>query len=491
MSDSVFVEHNKISNVAISPSTDSSEDNSTKYNGTFDNSKTADIVQDVSWSFSSDPQLKEKYDKVLDIAKKRRVKIKKLENTIIELKSKNEKLSLDHKSTAIPAESPQIADSGISESTNSTKKTFNFKLVALRAFIFVPAVLVFIYTIFFYDSMYVATSTFTIKSNGNEKVNDLASQVSFFGGSDNKELYTASAYVLSLDMFYELDTNLNLIDHYSTHDIVSSLPEKPTQSEIEDYWKNVIEVKVDTESELMQLKVRSYSPEFSQKLSQAILSELDIFINKMNDKITQDSISLASIEVEKAKQDIETISERIRKFRDQNTFIDPSSEATNLLSIISNLENIITQSKAELAQKRAYLREDSVDVISLKNKISSLEQEVSSLRSRIAQNNVGVSSDNGSLGNVLSRTLSEFEQLNLEYQFAQKVLEAALNNLEITRQHSLSKSKYLVTIDNPKLPDEALWPRPFFATIITFVVTIFLLSAVSLLISAIKEHLGI
>ncbi|WP_274968195.1 hypothetical protein, partial [Succinimonas amylolytica] len=460
-------------------------------NNMFDKSNTTDLTRDGSSSLLGDSKLKEKYVKILDIAKRRRVKIRKLENLIIELKSERDKLSVAHKSDATTTEEPQIVDPGILKSANSMKKPFNYKLAALLAFIFMPAVLVFLYTIFFYDSMYIASSTFTIKSNGNEKVNELASQVSFFGGGDNKELYTASAYVLSLDMFYELDANLNLIEHYSTHDIVSSLSENPTQSEIENYWKSVIEVKVDTESELMQLQVRSYSPEFSQKLSQAILSELDIFINKMNDKITQDSIKLASIEVEKAKQDIETISERIRKFRDQNTFIDPSSEATNLLSIISNLENIITQSKAELAQKRAYLREDSVDVISLKNKISSLEQEVSSLRSRIARNNVGVSSDNGSLGTVLSRTLSEFEQLNLEYQFAQKVLAAALNNLETTRQHSLSKSKYLVTIDNPKVPDEALWPRPFFATIITFVVTIFLLSAVSLLISAIKEHLGI
>ena len=80
---------------------------------------------------------------------------------------------------------------------------------------------------------------------------------------------------------------------------------------------------------------------------------------------------------------------------------------------------------------------------------------------------------------------------DIEYQFAQKILEAALNNLDATRQLSLSKSKYLVTIDNPKIPDESLWPRPFVATMVTFVVTLFLLSAVSLLISAIKEHMGI
>lgn len=131
------------------------------------------------------------------------------------------------------------------------------------------------------------------------------------------------------------------------------------------------------------------------------------------------------------------------------------------------------------------------DIISLKNKISSLEQEVSSLRSRIAENQRVPGTEKDSFGHTLTRTMSQFEQLNIEYQFAQKVLEAALNNLETTRQVSLNKSKYLITIDNPKIPDESLWSRPFLATIVTFVVTLFSLSAISLLISAIKEHLGI
>ena len=381
------------------------------------------------------------------------------------------------------------------EESSSQKTSLNFKYIALMLVIFLPALLVLLYTLFFYDSMYVATSTFTIKSNAADKTSEVSSSIGgiggMFGGAGNKDLFTAMAYIQSLDMFYALDKKISLTNHYTTHDIVSSLAKDATQSEIEDYWKNVIEVKIDSESELMQLEVRSYSPEYSQKLSQGILSELDNFINNMNDRMTQDSIRLASIEVDKAKKDVEVISDKIRQFRDQNTFIDPTSEASNLLSIINNLENLITQAKAELAQKRAYLREDSVDIVSLKNKISSLEQEVSSLRSRIAQNQGASGADKDSFGHTLTRTLSQFEQLNIEYQFAQKVLEAALNNLETTRQMSLNKSKYLVTIDNPKIPDESLWPRPFLATIVTFIVTLFLLSAVSLLISAIKEHLGI
>ena len=437
--------------------------------------------------------LSDKLRKTLDVAYKRRMKIEQLEKTILELKAEKARDTAENQTPrpSAPAEAA-AGDDDVPDKASGAKNKVNYKLVALFAVIILPALLVFFYTAFFYDSMYISSATFTIKSNSTEKGSDGASPMSFLGGAGNSDISTATAYIQSLDMFYALDSKLKLQDHFSSHDIVSSLSKEPTQSDIQDYWKSMVNVNIDTESALMQLEVKAYSPEFAQKLTQGILDELDSFINKMNERMTQDSIRLASVEVEKAKKDIEDISDKMRQFRDQHTFIDPASEASNLLSIISNLENLITQAKAELAQKRAYLREDSVDIVSLKTKIASLEQEVTSLRSRIAMN-AGEAQGNGQkvLGNVLTRSLGEYEQLNIEYQFAQKILEAALNNLDATRQLSLSKSKYLVTIDNPKIPDESLWPRPFIATIVTFVVTLFLLSAVSLLISAIKEHMGI
>ncbi len=489
-----FSSLNKTPASASADSPDEFSDKPSKSSQAADITQSADAADDdhLVSPVNAMADLSDKLRKTLDVAYKRRLKIEQLEKTILELKAEKARDTAENQTPRQTDEAEASEGDDVTDKASAPKTKVNYMLIALFAVIFLPAVLVFFYTAFFYDSMYISSATFTIKSNSAEKGSESASPMGFLGGLGNSDISTASAYIQSLDMFFALDKKLKLQDHFSSHDIVSSLSKEPTQSDIQDYWKSMVEVNVDTDSALMQLEVKAYSPEFSQKLTQGILEELDLFINRMNEKMTQDSIKLASVEVEKAKKDIEEISEKMRKFRDQNTFIDPASEASNLLSIISNLENLITQAKAELAQKRAYLREDSVDIVSLKTKIASLEQEVTSLRSRIALN-VSESQGNGqkALGNVLTRTLSEFEQLNIEYQFAQKILEAALNNLDTTRQLSLSKSKYLVTIDNPKIPDESLWPRPFIATIVTFVVTLFLLSAVSLLISAIKEHLGI
>lgn len=374
-------------------------------------------------------------------------------------------------------------------------RTQIIKNVIIFGVMLLPSIVVFIYTSLFYDPMYISTSTFTIKSSSTEKVLDF-SPARMLSGNANKDLYVASAYIKSLDLFLALDKEFNLKKHFSEHDIISSLPVSPTLSEIENYWDDVVEVKLDSESELLSLSVKTYDPKFSKNISDAILLKLDELVNTMNAKAVSDAIKLASYEVEKAKDKVKEIAEEIRVFRNNHTFIDPATEAQNILSIINNLENNVTQAKAELSQKLSYLRPDAIEVVTLKSKIASLEDEIRALRKKIALPDAEqkdqpnrISSSN--INTILSESLGEYEKLNIEYQFAQKVLESALSNLEATSQISLSKSKYLVKIDEPKIPDESLWPRPILASIITLILTIFSLAGISLLVSAIREHLGI
>ena len=195
-------------------------------------SKDSGQKKDSKNSQDDDPGLHEKYRTALDIAYKRRLKIQQLEDKILEMRSELDK--------AAAASQEQGNDAGESLTAEGTEEStsLNFKYIALMLVIFLPALLVLLYTLFFYDSMYVATSTFTIKSNAADKTSEVSSSIGgiggMFGGAGNKDLFTAMAYIQSLDMFYALDKKISLTNHYTTHDIVSSLAKDATQSEIED-----------------------------------------------------------------------------------------------------------------------------------------------------------------------------------------------------------------------------------------------------------------
>lgn len=348
--------------------------------------------------------------------------------------------------------------------------------------IFFPALLVLVYSLIFCNSMYISESEFVINSNSTEKVLSISPQ-SILNNAVNNDIYIAIAYIKSMNMFNIIDQRLDLKSHFQSGDIVSSLSSNATLKEIEEYWKNIVNVDIDSESELLKLAVRSYSPQFSLNIQKNILSELDSLINRMNEKAHKDAINLAEKEVQSSENEVEKTSLELKNFRDNNTFISPEAEVTNFTNIIGNLEKQLSETKTELEQKLTYFKEDSLEIKTLKSKIDALNKQLNEVRTRIASNSTNKT--------ILSNSLNEYENLSLKHEFAKKKLESAMTSLEAARQISLTKTRYLVMVESPTLPDESLWPTPFKSAFITLLLTIFSVGIISLIISAIREHMGV
>lgn len=345
-----------------------------------------------------------------------------------------------------------------------------------------PALVVLVYSLIFCNSMYISKSEFVINSNDTEKILSITPQ-SILNGGINNDIYIAIAYIKSLNMFNAIDQRLNLKSHFQSGDLISSLSSSATIKEVEDYWSKIVNVDIDPESELLRLSVRSYSPEFSLSIQQSILNELESLINRMNEKAHRDAITLAEKEVEYAEIEVEKTSLALKNFRDNNTFISPEAEVSNFTTIIGNLEQQLSETKTELEQKLTYFKEDSLEIKTLKSKIDALNNQLNEVRTRIASNSANKQ--------ILSNSINEYERLSLRHKFAKKKLESAMTSLETARQISLTKARYLVMVESPSLPDESLWPTPFKSASITFLLTIFSVGIMSLIISAIREHMGV
>lgn len=345
-----------------------------------------------------------------------------------------------------------------------------------------PTLLVLGYSLIFYDSMYISNSEFVINSNSTENTLSLTPQTLLNGGINN-DIYIAVAYIKSLNMFNAIDQKLNLKKHFQSGDFISSLSSSATVKDIEEYWSDVVNVHIDLESELLRLSVRSYSPEFSLSIQKNILNELESLINRMNEKAHKDAISLAENEVSSSEQEVEKTSLALKTFRDINTFISPEAEVSNFTNIIGSLEQQLSETKTELEQKLTYFKKDSLEIKTLKSKIDALNNQLNEVRTRIASNSTNKQ--------ILSNTINEYERLSLKHEFAKKKLESAMTSLEAARQISLTKARYLVMVESPTLPDESLWPTPFKSAFFTLILTILSGGIISLIISAIREHLGV
>ena len=346
------------------------------------------------------------------------------------------------------------------DNTPFIKKFKSIKRKLSLGVFLLPTLLVLGYSLFFYDSMYISNSEFVINSNSTENTLSFTPQTLLNGGINN-DIYIAVAYIKSLNMFNAIDQKLNLKKHFQSGDIISSLSSNATVKDIEEYWSNVVNVHIDLESELLRLSVRSYSPEFSLSIQKNILNELELLINRMNEKAHKDAISLAEKEVSSSEQEVEKTSLALKTFRDINTFISPEAEVSNFTNIIGSLEQQLSETKTELEQKLTYFKKDSLEIKTLKSKIDALNNQLNEVRTRIASNSTNKQ--------ILSNTINEYERLSLKHEFAKKKLESAMTSLEAARQISLTKARYLVMVESPTLPDESLWPTPFKSAFFTLI----------------------
>lgn len=346
----------------------------------------------------------------------------------------------------------------------------------------IPAIITFLYALLFYSPMYITEAEFAVKTRGPQAIASSLNIASMLSGSNDKNVQMATAYVHSSDMFLKLDRKYGLIDHYTGHDPISSLSSNPTLREIADYWNFAVKTEMDADSELIRISVKAYDPVTSKQIADGILIELDDLVNKMNQKAMEDAIELAQSEVAKAQADVNRQSEKLRSFRNENTIIDPAAEAQTLMAIIGELETNLSKSRAELGEKLTYMREESVEIRSLRSRIASLSAQVEEARSRLA----GMSGTS-----KLSESLATYEQLKLDHEFAKKMLESSMAALENARQTAITKTVYLVIVESPKLPDESLWPEPFKACILVFLIAVFGYGIISLLIASIREHMGV
>ena len=102
--------------------------------------------------------------------------------------------------------------------------------------------------------------------------------------------------------------------------------------------------------------------------------------------------------------------------------------------------------------------------------------------------------------NYVLDTVRAFEAVLQADQSVGQVLNAG-SNYEISigavsythlsaRVHEVAKSRYVVAFQQPTLPDESLYPRPFLFTAYVFVGALLLLGLGSLITASIREHAG-
>lgn len=354
----------------------------------------------------------------------------------------------------------------------------------LGLFVILPTLLVGLYCGLIASPMYVSEAKFAVRSTTEQPQGlDFASQFLKTANSAVQDAQIVEAYIRSPDIFDKLDRKLKVIDHYSSSqwDWISRLATSPTLWDKQVFWNFVSKPIVNPDNGIVTYTVRAYEPEMAQAISKEVLQQSEALVNEMNDRARQDTVALAENEVKIAQARIAKAQKALEDFRNTHAELDPQATATGLQSIVFELEGERAKLLAQIKDAQSFMKNGAPQLTALRSRLTAVEKQLSAEKARL------VGSTNG---DVLNSWVSEYETLMIESEFAKKQLTTAMTAMETARIALMSKTKYVVLIEQPTLPDESRYPRTWIFTFCAFLSLLLIYGLARLVVASIREHAG-
>lgn len=334
------------------------------------------------------------------------------------------------------------------------------------------------------SDVYVSESRFVVRSPDKQTVSGIGVLLKSAGFSNaGDEIYAADNYIQSRDALRALNKNGDVANSYgndrvSVFDRFNALQFDGSFEELFEYFRKRVRVDYDTTSSITTLTVRAYAPDDAQRFNRELLELAEAQVNHLNRRGREDIVSLAQQEVSDAEGASQRAAFALAQFRNASGIIDPERQATVQLQMISKLQDELISSRTQLLQLKAMAPENPQIPI-LRVKVTGLSREIDRQLEFVAGSR-----------RSLSATAARYQRLELDRDFAEKRLAAAMTSLQDARSEAQRKQAYIERIAQPSLPDEALEPRRLRGIFSTLVLGLVAWAVLTMLLAGVREHHG-
>ncbi len=233
-------------------------------------------------------------------------------------------------------------------------------------------------------------------------------------------------------------------------DFWARLPANASEEDLTKYWNKMVSVYIQASSGIVTVSVSAFRREDALAVADAVLKASEELVNNLSDKIRADAMRTAENEVRLSEGQVRFSLAQLMDFRNAKHLIDPvkSSEANGKLLQQLLIDKIDAEGQLFVAQKT--IGADAPGLNSLKAKLDSINSHVSQLKDQMAGSKEVTTN--------LAATISQFEQLELKKQFAERMYGFARDGVERARIASERQQIYLATFAPPTLPQDFSYP---------------------------------
>lgn len=348
--------------------------------------------------------------------------------------------------------------------------------------VLLPTALSTIYFGLLVSDIYVSESRFVVRSPDRPARNGLGVILASAGFSNaSDEVRAAQGYIQSRDALKSLDVDDLARKAWSSPDVsvfdrFDPLGWSGSFEELYRYYTGKVGIAFDSETGITTLTVRAFTPTDSQQINRRLLEQAEDLVNKLNERGQSDMIRNAEREVAEAREQSRKAALELAAFRNQAGVIDPERQATVQLQMISKLQDELIGARMQLLQLSAIAGQNP-QIPVLQVRIKGLEKAINDQLGAVAG---GTRS--------LSAAAVQFQRLQLQREFSDRQLAAAMTALQEALNEARRQRAYVERIAEPSLPDTSMEPRRLRGVLATLVVGLVAWGILVMLLAGVREH---
>jgi BexC/CtrB/KpsE family polysaccharide export inner-membrane protein len=249
-----------------------------------------------------------------------------------------------------------------------------------------------------------------------------------------------------------------------------------TFEDLYDFYRGKVNIEHNAASSITTLSVKAFTAADAHRFNQQLLQQAEGLVNRLNRRGQTDLVQYAEREAKEAQLAGLMASQELARYRNARGVIDPEQQAALQLQMVSKLQDELIGARTQLSQLRS-LAPENPQIPLLETRIAALSREIGGATGQVA----------GSRSS-LSDAAVRYQRLQLERDYADRRLTAALTSLQEARNEAMRKQAYVERIVQASLPDEAEYPRRFRGIFATFMLGLIAYGVLAMLFAGIREH---
>ncbi|SHF80006.1 capsular polysaccharide transport system permease protein [Loktanella atrilutea] len=305
---------------------------------------------------------------------------------------------------------------------------------------------------------YASTLGFTVRSEDGTSASDLLGglSASLGGGGSASDANILYEFIRSQEIVRKVGATLDLEQMYTRHadtDPLLSYSTNGTIEDLTDYWQRMVRISYDNTTGLTELTVLAFDPADARQIAEAIYAESSRMINALSDVVRDDATRYAQQDLDLALERLKTAREALTAFRLANQIVDPNADIQTQMGLLSTLQTQQANALIEFEQLRETASSTDPRLDQARRKLAVIEQLIAAERQKFGKGGGGED------GVEYARTISDFERLTVEREYAETTYAAALAALDGARAAASRQSLYLAAYITPTLAEKSEYPQ--------------------------------